>query len=304
MPTVSGTVYDITGATAAGRVVRAYRRDTGALLGTAVSSDGTVYGVGDSNWTSVQLHLKFNGTNGSTTFTDSSPTPKTVTPSGNAQLSTAWAQYGSAAGLFDGTGDFLTVTHQSGMTFGTSAFCIRTWINPTAPAVDFRGIFGNGTGAGQLDFHVNSSGALRVYGNSGGINLTGGTLSSATPAHVELTHDGSGTYKIFKDGVQAATVTTTAIDFNSTANWLVGGAAVSAAHNGYLDDLQVTIGAARHTSAFTPPIEELLTYAPSLLSHGQYQVDLLAYTGEVYVVCLDDVAGATENDLILRTTGV
>lgn len=304
MPTVSGTVYDSTGATAAGRVVRAYRRDTGALLGTAVSSDGTVYGVGDSDWTSVQLHLKFNGSNGSTTFTDSSPTPKTVTPSGNAQLSTAWVKYGSASGLFDGTGDFLTVTHQSGMTFGTSAFCIRAWINPTAPAVAFRGIFGNGSGAGQLDFHVNSSGSLRVYANGGGINLTGGALSAATPAHVEFTHDGSGTYKIFKDGVQTATVTTTAIDFNSTANWLVGGNTTASHAYGYFDDMQVTIGAARHTSAFTPPIEELLTYAPSLLSHGQYQVDLAAYTGEVYVVCLDDVAGTTENDLILRTTGV
>lgn len=40
MTTISGTIYDVNGDLAVGRVVRAYRRDNGALLGSATTSDG------------------------------------------------------------------------------------------------------------------------------------------------------------------------------------------------------------------------------------------------------------------------
>lgn len=40
MTTISGTIYDVNGDLAVGRVVRAYRRDTGAFLGEAVTGDG------------------------------------------------------------------------------------------------------------------------------------------------------------------------------------------------------------------------------------------------------------------------
>ncbi|MFM2254180.1 MAG: hypothetical protein RJB68_2517 [Pseudomonadota bacterium] len=45
MPNISGTVYDSGGSPAGGRVVRAYRRDTGALLGETASSSGLGYRV-------------------------------------------------------------------------------------------------------------------------------------------------------------------------------------------------------------------------------------------------------------------
>jgi len=45
----------------------------------------------------------------STTFTDSSLSPKTITRYGNAQIDTAQSVFGGAAGLFDGSGDYLTI---------------------------------------------------------------------------------------------------------------------------------------------------------------------------------------------------
>lgn len=64
--------------------------------------------AGDALYPDVSLLLHCNGTNASTTFTDGSPTPKTVTAFGNAQISTARSQFGGASGLFDGSGDYLT----------------------------------------------------------------------------------------------------------------------------------------------------------------------------------------------------
>jgi hypothetical protein len=62
----------------------------------------------DPVFNNVSLLLHGNGTNGSTTITDNSPTPKTVTAVGNAQISTAQSKFGGASIAFDGTGDYLT----------------------------------------------------------------------------------------------------------------------------------------------------------------------------------------------------
>lgn len=59
--------------------------------------------------TNVKLYLKFNGTDGSTTFTDESGR-HTVTGYGNAQLDTAQKKFGTASLLLDDTQpDYLTI---------------------------------------------------------------------------------------------------------------------------------------------------------------------------------------------------
>ena len=50
----------------------------------------------DPLFNNVSLLLHGDGTNGFTTITDSSPTPKTVTAVGNAQISTAQSKFGGA----------------------------------------------------------------------------------------------------------------------------------------------------------------------------------------------------------------
>ena len=48
----------------------------------------------DSN---TKLCMHMNGTNGSTTFTDSSLSPKVISSSGNIQISTAQSKFGGAS---------------------------------------------------------------------------------------------------------------------------------------------------------------------------------------------------------------
>ena len=82
----------------------------------------------DPNIASVSLLLSGNGINGSTSIIDSSPSPKTVTAFGNAQISTAQSKFGGASIAFDGVSDYLTVASSAGLTFGTGDFTIELWL--------------------------------------------------------------------------------------------------------------------------------------------------------------------------------
>lgn len=85
-----------------------------------------------ATFANVKLSQHAEGTNGSTTFTDSSTSARTSTVSGNAQLSTARSVVGGASSmLFDGTGDYFTVPQSTDFDPGTGDFCIRFWFYPT-----------------------------------------------------------------------------------------------------------------------------------------------------------------------------
>ena len=60
------------------------------------------YAPVDGDFTDVSLLLKGEGTNGSTTIVDSSPSPKSVAALNGAQISTAQSKFGSASIAFDG----------------------------------------------------------------------------------------------------------------------------------------------------------------------------------------------------------
>jgi hypothetical protein len=67
--------------------------------------------------------LHFNGADASTTFTD--VTGLVWTRHGGAQLDTAYKKYGSASGLFDGSGDYISATYSDELS--NRDFCIDFW---------------------------------------------------------------------------------------------------------------------------------------------------------------------------------
>lgn len=81
-----------------------------------------------ATYSNVKLNCHMSGSNGGTTFTDTSTGAKTITVNGNAQTSTAQAQIGSSSGLFDGTDDYLTVPDSADWDFGTGDFSIEMWV--------------------------------------------------------------------------------------------------------------------------------------------------------------------------------
>ena len=86
---------------------------------SAPSTDGI------DQYTKLMLH--FDGPNGSRTFTDSDLTPKTVTGHGDAQISTAYSEFGGASLKLDGSsGSYLSAPASPDWNF-SGDFTIDFW---------------------------------------------------------------------------------------------------------------------------------------------------------------------------------
>src|SRR5690242_7612579 len=77
----------------------------GMATGTNTALALTVGGAPNPDFANVVLLMGFNGTDGSTTFTDESSFARTATAGGNAQIDTAWSKSGTGSLLLDGTTD-------------------------------------------------------------------------------------------------------------------------------------------------------------------------------------------------------
>jgi hypothetical protein len=201
---------------------------------------------------SVSLLLHGDGTNGSTTIVDSSPTPKTVTAVGDAQISTAQSKFGGASIAFDGTGDYLTVPSNLGFAFGTQDFTVEAWVY-FGNLTSFSSIASSRDGANTLTgwtIGLNSSEAPYFY--TSGFNIQGSALSQNTWHHIAVTRSGTS-LKMFANGTQAGSTATDSRDY--TNQTFAVGATIDGnqVFNGYIDDLRITKGIARYTANFTPP---------------------------------------------------
>lgn len=201
----------------------------------------------DPNFADVELLLHMDGSDGSTTFTDSSSNGHTVTANGDAQIDTAQSQWGGASGLFDGAGDYLSVT-AAGLNIRTDSWTIEFWVR-FAGGTNGTGFFGSG--ANQF-YAVIAGGA--VYMGDGGSNpiATAHGFSAGTWYHVAFTFDGT-TYRYFENGGLVAS-STTLLANRSITSWQLGALTNDGYYlNGWLDDYRITFGVARYTAGFTPP---------------------------------------------------
>lgn len=226
---------------------------------------GTWPTTGDPYFANVSLLLHMDGTNGSTTFTDSSGTPKTITRFGNAQISTAQSRFGGASGLFDGSGDYLSISDSSDLTFGTGNFTVEFWIYPLNYGGSVCGaqLFGNASGSTSgWSFHLGESqNAMRVTSNLSGswadnlIVSAGGGPALNEWSHIALVRSGANV-TIYKNGSSVAAMSS-AGSFNFGGGPFAIGRFNDGTHirdlDGYIDELRVTKGVARYTANFTPP---------------------------------------------------
>ena len=214
----------------------------------------------DPVFNNVSLLLHGNGANGSTTITDSSSSPKTVTAVGNAQISTAQSKFGGSSMLFDGTGDWLTIPDSDEFSFGSGNFTIEAWIYNNTTGT-FRHIVGQGNGNGTVAafyfFKSNTNKLSGLIGSSGGSTIVSSSadLPLNTWTHVAFVRNG-GTITLYINGVADGTASVTGIVVNDLSNQLRVGAAGEFPTDtwaGYIDELRITKGVARYTSNFTPP---------------------------------------------------
>jgi hypothetical protein len=200
--------------------------------------------TGDDDFASVSLLLHMDGSNGSTTFTDSSSNAFAVTANGNAQISTAQSKFGGASGLFDGTGDFLSFSE---IAIGSSQdVTLECWIYLNS--VSDVGIFGTSF-SGNWQLLSVMSGKLSAYWNGPEPQEPTASITTSTWYHVAITR-ASGTLRLFVDGVLRDSKSGST---SNTSASQVGVNIYRGALNGYVDDARITIGVARYTANFTPP---------------------------------------------------
>ena len=208
-------------------------------------------GPTDPDFANVSLLLHGDGANGSTNIVDSSPSPKTVTPYGDAQINTTVADPFGRTGIgviaFDGTGDYTSAT-SGDFAFGTGDFTIESWVY--LQATNDRTIWGYASSnSGGIALFNDSIGQRRVYvGNSLWV-VAAGSFPVLTWFHVAVAREGS-TLRLFQDGTLIGSESNTT---NFTATQFQVGASLYRSLWGYIDDFRITKGVARYTSNFTPP---------------------------------------------------
>ena len=266
MPTISGVVKDASNVFAQ-RLVRAYRRDTGALVGQTLSDPTTgAYSIttadtsehfvlmhdtadADPYWSSVSIACHFNGTNGSTSIVDEKGS--TLTLYGNTQISTAESKFGGASGYFDGSGDYITAPVGRAPQ-GTEHFTMEMWFYaPSLPASGVK-VFAQWLATTGINFELTSAGAVGLFVHGTSQYMSGGAVAANTWYHLMLLRDAGG-FKCYLDGVKIFEFAST-VSFNASVLYIgYETSNASRAWYGYLDDFRITRGVARRSANFTPP---------------------------------------------------
>jgi hypothetical protein len=227
----------------------------------------------DPYYGAVSLLLHGDGTNGSTTIVDNSPSPKTVTAVGNAQISTAQSKFGGSSLAFDGNGDYLILTTTSDFAFGTSDFTIEFWAYvPTAEASNLLPIFDNdyNSGGGVAVAIRQNDGFFGIAPQAGGVGFNYCVFSASftlnTWNHFAMVSTG-GAYKAFLNGSECSLTSgsTTALSISRSSGTTAIGLLIqqpSFDMGGYIDDFRITKGVARYTADFTPPTQPFISVNP------------------------------------------
>lgn len=270
-----GSVYGVTQASSRWQV------DTTSDFASPVYDSGDLGGSFDPYSTNVSLAAHFDDT-----FYEL--TGKTFSASGNVAVSSTQSKFGGKSASFDGSGDFLSVAHSHDFEIGSGDFTFECWFyipNTTGQKTIFAfqsdfhyGVFINGN---KMNVFASSNGSSWdiISGDSGG-NLGAGTITVTANAwhHFAWTRSGT-TWTMWLDGVLDRQLTAIGSTVYTRVETLNIGRWGNAGYwmNGYIDDLRLTKGVSRYTSAFTPPTSAFLP----ILSKGitnQVDVALAANT--------------------------
>lgn len=206
------------------------------------------------------------GTDGSTTFTDDAVGgTHTWTAVADAQIDTAQKKFGTASGLFDGTGDYIDTPDHADFAMGSGDFTVDCWVRKAGGDGTIMTIIGKAsTLGGNADFFI------RVLADNtiqGGVYSSDGSDPYKNPVHtgtitvdglwhhVALIRNGANLW-ISLDGVLSTPDNISAYSMqDSVFKLAVGrlGEYNGQYWNGWIDEVRISKGIARWTANFTPP---------------------------------------------------
>ncbi len=247
-----------------------WKGGTGAITGLQFSmssgnlAGGTVYIYGLKEGTATnayQLLLHCDGTDGSTSFPDSSSGGHTVTAYGDAQVDTAQSKFGGASALFDGSGDYLGAPNNSDFDLGSGDWTIDFWLRGSNAAT-FQTLLtlDNSNSHGATGYAVDifsSSSEIFCYVSDGSTQQYASKsrdIMDSTWRHIAVVRNGAN-LTLAVDGTFG-----TPTSIGAGTSLLSGQAFRAGARNaggdpwsGHLDEIRILKGTAVWTSNFTPP---------------------------------------------------
>lgn len=224
-------------------------------------------------------------------------TGKTVTANGNVQIDVAQSKFGGASGLFDGTGDYLSLTDNDDWNFGTGDYTIDFWVRfnniPTTstPMFFYSQYFDAGNCINfylwkwatdnkyYLQHNIYSGGTWKIY-----YQINTWTPSTNTWYHLAVTRKGD-TWNFWINGVKQVDYTLSGIavpDFNAVVT-VGSNPAWTTSPDGWIDEFRVSKGIARWTSDFTPPTS---AYSYENVIYGKVGIGTTNPTSKLQVVGL------------------
>jgi hypothetical protein len=219
---------------------------------------------------STQLLLNFNGSNGSTTFTDSSPNGLTATANGDAEISTTESKFGGSSGYFDGNGDYLQINTTAADNFGFESWTTECWFYPLSISGEPRLLARQDAGTSfvyQLRIYNSALQLLIRRDDGSGYDEIGGTIAVSANQwqHVAVVRSGNNVSLYVNGTLDQTAVFTGAFNSPLNAPWIVGAFADTTLNPqlyfyGYIDDLRIVKGTALYTANFTPPTSQLGVY--------------------------------------------
>jgi hypothetical protein len=183
---------------------------------------------------------------------------------GNADISTAVVKYGTGSLAFDGTGDWLQIDESSIFAFGTGDFTIEMWVYNTTNAPTYAVLWDTRDSEPDDSSHITLNLGKPSWWYNGAARIQPATAPTInTWYHLAVARSGTST-KMFIDGTQVGSTYSDSNDYKANDYARIGSASDNPSglnyFNGYIDDLRITNGLARYTSAFTPPTAALPTF--------------------------------------------
>jgi hypothetical protein len=191
---------------------------------------------------------------------DKSQTAFNAVLAGNTQSSTTQTKYLSSSMYFDGSGDYIEVSHDPVFNL-TKDFTIECWAY-------FDSLSSNrviiekydNTNSASWELYWRSTGSSIAFYADATPLLQDPSTSTVTTGqwyHIAVSRTGS-TVKLFIDGTEVDSATSSTA-FTTTVPMQIGRQRVNNTNhvNGYLSDVRITNGLGRYTANFTPPTAAL-----------------------------------------------
>ena len=210
----------------------------------------------DPYFEQTKLLLSMTGADNSTTFLDSSLSPKTITPNGGAKIVTSNSKFNDSSAQFSNS--TLSIPSSSDFNFSTGDFTIECWAYLNNHGGNGYSHFLSIDQQNTFTFKSYSE-YYYLYANNSTVVSTAISPILNSWHHLALVRYGQRLFIFVNGELKGESIIPQSNTYGSTSGVLIGSAnGVSGEYlDGYLNDLRVTKGQARYTVNFTPPTEHL-----------------------------------------------